>query len=301
MNSCRSGCDSSPLSPLSAVVHDSSMLIESEAISISRIFCEDDTTKTLLGEFCGARVLVVKRKLVSSRVKQRLRLAREVELCGRLQHPNLGKLLGFTVQSMQMVFEHLEGGFLFDLLHNTCEVTLAWDQVQKMAVDIASAMDYLHASNVIFRSLSSLTCALAEPVVSETSPVLVKLTDLHVAVDRDTVAVHCAASAPSALAATAWTAPELLNDGLCTTKVDVYAFGVVLYEIVSRDLPFSELDAASLSRQVTNGCRPDLGLAPRSCPGALLELMASCWADLPASRPPFSKVLHILSQVSGRS
>ena len=74
----------------------------------------------------------------------------------------------------------------------------------------------------------------------------------------------------------------------------MYAFGVLLWEILERAVPFAGDDPSDISRQVQAGERMAI---PMSVPKPLATLVADCWAADPSARPSFEKVLEVLKTV----
>merc|ERR1711916_253197 len=86
--------------------------------------------------------------------------------------------------------------------------------------------------------------------------------------------------------------PEVLN-GLYNEASDVYSYGICLYEIASRQLPFQELvdkqvPAAQIAKRVqTEGLRPTM---PAECPDAYRNLTELCWQQEHHARPTFTTI-----------
>jgi len=91
-----------------------------------------------------------------------------------------------------------------------------------------------------------------------------------------------------------WTAPEQMISETYTEKVDVYAFGTILFEMVANDIPLKDLSIALLIQEVTKGTRAEI---PRSCNLAFRKLITECWSANPDLRPPFFTILRLLCEL----
>ena len=90
----------------------------------------------------------------------------------------------------------------------------------------------------------------------------------------------------------AYMAPELLEDNLFDEKSDVYSYGILLWEIYDRGIPWRGLQPMQIMRKVVDkNERPPL---PSSMPDDLRTLVGTCWSPGPADRPDFQTIASVL-------
>lgn len=101
----------------------------------------------------------------------------------------------------------------------------------------------------------------------------------------------------SNLGTTAWCAPELFTAGSTarySVKVDVYSFGMVLWELWEKRRPFDNLTSRfDIMDAVREGLRPDIS---SSCPPAFRSLIERCWEAEPSRRPMFKYIVRYLKE-----
>ena len=104
-----------------------------------------------------------------------------------------------------------------------------------------------------------------------------------------------------------WMAPEVYGQaGLYAEASDVWAFGMVMYEVFSRKKPYAADNELQIMRKVCldEGAqliteasrRPDLALVEAGCPPELLELMKGCWDQDPEERPNFDQIVKKIGE-----
>ncbi|GMI92463.1 hypothetical protein like AT2G25220 [Hibiscus trionum] len=170
----------------------------------------------------------------------------EVDLLRKFKHPNIISLLGFSSENETrfIVYELMQNGSLETQIHGPSQgSSLTWDRRMKIALDTARGLEYLHEHcnpPVIHRDLKSSNILLD-------SNFNAKLSDFGLAV---TDAVHNKNNLK--LSGTlGYVAPEYLLDGKLTDKSDVYAFGVVLLELLLGRKPVEKLAPAQCQSIVT--------------------------------------------------
>ena len=214
--------------------------------------------------------------------EQQLQFRRELEVLRKLRHPNVVLFMGACTQSdypLSVVTELLDTS-LYATLH-TSQQPLAWAQCLQIAMDAAKGLVYLHSAKpapVVHGDVKSINILLD-------SHRRAKLADFLVAQSKQRDEER----------GWQWTAPEVLSGQPASTASDVYSFGIVLAELVTRRVPYAELgrSAEEVERAiVSRGYRPPL---PSNCPADLTALITACWQPKPASRPTAAQVVEKLN------
>ncbi|VDK38566.1 unnamed protein product [Gongylonema pulchrum] len=141
----------------------------------------------------------------------------------RLSHPNIVNLLGVAPQEdpVMIILELCPNGSLHKKLRNSPEIPVK--KLVSYATDAARGMVYLSLRKIIHRDIAARNC-----LISKTDEVKISDFGLSVA-DKNVISVDKLRHMP-----VRWLAPETLRKGEFSTKTDVWAFGVMLWEIFSR-------------------------------------------------------------------
>ena len=94
-------------------------------------------------------------------------------------------------------------------------------------------------------------------------------------------------------------APEVLqSDTNYTHKADIYSFGIVMWEIMSREPPFkSHRPHEIMSAVVNQQARPDMSKLPENCPNQYKLILERCWHQNPEMRPDFSVIVKMMRKI----
>ncbi|KAK2975496.1 hypothetical protein RJ640_005235 [Escallonia rubra] len=206
----------------------------------------------------------------------------EVGLLFRLQHPNI--ITFFAACKNPPVFciitEYLAGGSLRKYLHQQEPYSLPFSLVLKFALDIARGMQFLHSQGVLHRDLKSENLLLGEDMC-------VKVADFGISCLES----QCG-SAKGFTGTYRWMAPEMIKEKHHTKKVDVYSFGIVLWELLTALIPFDDMTPEQAAFAVCQKkARPPF---PSACPMAFRHLINRCWSSSPGKRPHFEEIVMIL-------
>jgi hypothetical protein len=209
-------------------------------------------------------------------VSSRQRFLREARAAGGLSHPNITTV--FDVGQHDglpfLAMERLTGDTLAARLDQAAEFDV--EEVLGIGLQLARGLDYAHRHGVIHRDLKPANIHL------DADTDLVKIMDFGIAaIERSG-----RSSGVSELAGTpTHMAPEQLTDGNADERSDLYSLGVVLFELLSGELPFDAEDPEGVIDQVIrHQTRP---LTPRNptTPRELVDLVYRLMAREPDSRP----------------
>ncbi|KAH9603358.1 hypothetical protein KSS87_006925 [Heliosperma pusillum] len=206
----------------------------------------------------------------------------EVMMLATLRHSNIVRFIGGCRKPMVwcIVTEYAKGGSVRQFLTNRHNRSVPLKLAVKQALDVARGMEYVHGLGFIHRDLKSDNLL----IFADKS---IKIADFGVA----RIEVQTEGMTPET-GTYRWMAPEMIQHRPYTQKVDVYSFGIVLWELITGKLPFQNMTAVQAAFAVVNkGYRPTI---PADCLPVLGQIMSRCWDPDPDVRPPFSDVVRML-------
>jgi tRNA A-37 threonylcarbamoyl transferase component Bud32 len=251
------------------------------------------------GKWRGTDVAIkrIKKSCFAGRSSEQERLTlefwREADILSKLHHPNVVAFYGVVQDgpggTLATVAEFMVDG---SLRHVLLRKDRQLDHRKKLiiAMDAAFGMEYLHSKNIVHFDLKcdNLLVNLKDP-----SRPICKVADFGLSkIKRNTlVSGGVRGTLP-------WMAPELLNGGSnkVSEKVDVFSFGIVLWEILTGEEPYANMHyGAIIGGIVNNTLRPNV---PSWCDQEWKVLMEQCWAPNPMIRPTFSEITRRLRVMS---
>ncbi|XP_004848189.1 muscle, skeletal receptor tyrosine-protein kinase [Heterocephalus glaber] len=239
---------------------------------------------------------------------------REAALMAEFDNPNIVKLLGVCAvgKPMCLLFEYMAYGDLNEFLrsmspHAVCSLShsdlsmraqvsspgpppLSCAEQLCIARQVAAGMAYLSERKFVHRDLATRNCLVGENMVVKIADFglsrNIYSADYYKANENDAIPIR-------------WMPPESIFYNRYTTESDVWAYGVVLWEIFSYGLqPYYGMAHEEVIYYVRDG---NILSCPENCPLELYNLMRLCWSKLPADRPSFPSIHRILERMCERA
>ncbi|KAG6449579.1 hypothetical protein O3G_MSEX006116 [Manduca sexta] len=239
-------------------------------------------------------------------------IMKEMRLLRELRHDNLNSFIGAVVEPMRVLIltDYCAKGSLYDIIENE-DIKLDKIFISSLIHDLIKGMIFIHTSPLIFHgNLKSSNCVVTSRWMLQVADF--GLHELRYCAENEFVGEH------QYYRGLLWKSPELLremdnpNTIVCgNQKGDVYAFGIILYEIIARRGPFG-LTATEpkdiierLKRPKLDGeevFRPDTSVLEGTTEDYVISCMKDCWAEDPNIRPDFPTIRSRLKKMkSGKS
>ncbi|CAI0461424.1 unnamed protein product [Linum tenue] len=237
------------------------------------------------GTYCSQEVAVkvLKPERVSAEMLREF--SQEVYIMRKVRHKNVVQFIGACTQppNLCIVTEFMARGSIYDFLHKQNGV-FKLPSLIKVAIDVSKGMNYLHQNSIIHRDLKTANLLMDENEV-------VKVADFGVARVQTQSGVMTAETGTYR-----WMAPEVIEHKPYDHKADVFSFGIVLWELLTGELPYSYLTPLQAAVGVVQkGLRPTI---PKQTHPRLAELLEKCWKQDPTQRPNFCEIKDILQKIA---
>uniref|UniRef100_A0A8C5M637 non-specific serine/threonine protein kinase n=2 Tax=Leptobrachium leishanense TaxID=445787 RepID=A0A8C5M637_9ANUR len=219
----------------------------------------------------------------------------EASMLHSLQHPCIVSLIGISIHPLCFALELAPLGSLNTVLAENSQVPpsrmpLGHMLTQRVSYQIAAGLSYLHRKNIIFCDLKSDNILVWSLNVREA--VNIKLSDYGIS----RLSFH--EGALGVEGTPGYQAPEIRPRVVYDEKVDMFSYGMVLYELLSGQRPSLGQHQLQISKKLSKGIRPVLGRPEEVQFTRLQELMVECWDTKPEKRPLAASVVRRMNEPS---
>ncbi|XP_039600984.1 cytoplasmic tyrosine-protein kinase BMX-like [Polypterus senegalus] len=211
----------------------------------------------------------------------------EAKIMMKLRHPKLVTLYGVCTKEfpIYIVAEYLSSGCLLNYLHDHGK-DLQSNQLVEICADVCDGMAFLESKNFIHRDLAARNCLVDKCLT-------VKVSDFGMA--RYTMDDQYTSSVGTKFPVK-WSSPEVLNYNKYSSKSDVWAFGILMWEVYSLGKqPYELFNNSQVAQKIMQGYRL---YRPQLACEEIYKIMKSCWHEQAESRPMFQDLLETLQNLN---
>lgn len=218
----------------------------------------------------------------------------EISILRKLFHDNIVLYYGAysSEKAIYIVMEYVENKTLREIIKK-CKLTNDKNYKKhlkkRLIAGIASGMEYLHSKNIIHRDLKPENILISSNEIPKVSDFGLS----KILIENEKMSNSQTGTAP-------YMAVEILNgEEEITSKVDVYSFGIMLWELYSETEPFLEYKKNNflMWKKVKEGERPKVDETSENIPIDVMKIINLCWAHSANDRPTFKDLIKMIEEI----
>lgn len=212
----------------------------------------------------------------------------EAKLMKQCRHENLVSLFGVCTATdpIYIITEYMIQGDLLKYLQKGDGKKAQLNVLMDICAQVAKGMMFLEKCLIVHRDLAARNVLVGD--LRGAIP-MVRVADFGLAkvFNED---YSCYVAQPGGKLPIKWTAPEALLNNIFSVKSDVWSYGILLYEVVTRgEVPYPGMSNNEVVDKLKIGYRQP---APHNCPKEVYEIMKRCWAQDPDRRDTFEYLFN---------
>lgn len=223
----------------------------------------------------------------------------EIEILSSIDHTSIISFQGFSISPSLLIFtENMAHGNLYNWLRNSPNRSNP-TKLSIIALGAAYGLSYLHSKKIIHHDIKSSNILLDEndyPKICDFGISEIKdRNNIFVEFDfLNTVNIGQSPANDAISGTIRWMAPEILSHQTYTEKSDVYSYGVLLWELITKTIPFQKMNDYQIVNQVVyEKLRPPI---PDDTSPSLKSVLERCFDENPNNRPSFNDIVKSFEQ-----
>jgi len=212
----------------------------------------------------------------------------EASMLFQLKSKHVSEMLGLCMAEghLCLILDYYPNGSLDGIIYKI-EEELNWKKRIELALEAAQGMAVIHSHKILHRDIKSMNYLIDQEGH-------LRISDFGLSVKNVSSVTVTTSSFVGSLP---WMAPELFGLGTkFSEECDVYAFGMLLWEIASRQQPYSDVSSELVRENVKAGERLPI---PKDTPIGFSTLIEQCWNQDPSKRPLAEMIVQKLMELTG--
>ena len=231
-------------------------------------------------------IKTIRIKLLTENIKQSV--LDEIDTMYKIRYDHVLGIFGSCIEPnfCALIVEYMSLGSLFDVLHKK-KYALSWPDRWSISLQMTKGVNYLHALSIIHRDIKSLNFLMDRA----SNGYLVKICDFGLAKTRQETFRQTSEQDGQqvSVGTLQWKAPELLKFCKPSKSSDIYALGIVFWELGTERIPYDDLDESTISQGVKTGERLEI---PKDIPTNYALIISRAWSQEPTKRPSSIEIIE---------